>query len=153
MNGTERVRNYIQMRSIQAEIRILESSTRSSQLAAKALGCSVAEIAKSIVFVDEQNTLVVVLSGDKKVDLQKLCGTLGLNLRLATPEEVFSRTGYMVGGVPPFPHRSGVRVVVDSSVLRFPIVWAAAGDNNSLMQISTAELVRASEAQVIEASN
>lgn len=84
VDGTAQVRDYVQTHSVDAEIRVLESSTRNSELAANALGCSIAEIAKSIVFVDEYNTLVVVLSGDRRVDLRRLCDTVGLNLRLAT---------------------------------------------------------------------
>jgi Uncharacterized conserved protein, COG2606 len=152
MEGTTQVRDYVQTHSVHAEIRILDSSTRSSELAAKALGCSIAEIAKSIVFVDEHNTLVVVLSGDKRVDIRKLCDAVGLNLRMATPEEVYTRTGYRVGGVPPFPHSGGVRVVVDRSIQRFDSVWAAAGDHNSLMRVPTADLIRVSGNVVLDIS-
>lgn len=152
MDGTAQVRDYVQTHSVDAEIRVLESSTRNSELAANALGCSIAEIAKSIVFVDEYNTLVVVLSGDRRVDLRRLCDTVGLNLRLATPEEVYDRTGYRVGGVPPFPHRMGVRVIVDRSIQRFESVWAAAGDQNSLMRVPTQDLIRVSGAEVVDIS-
>jgi prolyl-tRNA editing enzyme YbaK/EbsC (Cys-tRNA(Pro) deacylase) len=152
VDGTAQVRDYVQTHSVDAEIRVLESSTRNSELAAKALGCSIAEIAKSIVFVDEDNTLVVVLSGDRRVDLRRLCDTVGLNLRLATPEEVYARTGYRVGGVPPFPHRMGVRVIADRSIQRFESVWAAAGDQNSLMRVPTQDLIRVSGAEVVDIS-
>jgi len=103
------------------------------------LGCTVPEIAKSVVFVGK-STAVVVLSGDRKVDLSKLSLLAGEGIRVAKPDEVRERTGYPIGGVPPFPHGGGVTVYPDSSLARFQRVWAAAGTPNTVFRVRTADL-------------
>ncbi len=113
----------------------LDDSTRTSQIAADVLGCSVSQIAKSIVFVDG-GAVVVVISGDKRVDSKEISRLLGEKVRIAHADEVRKYTGYVIGGVPPFPHVGGVRVLLDSSLSRFEEVWASAGAPNSVMKIS-----------------
>lgn len=122
------------------EMREFGESTKNSALAAEALGCTVAEIAKSVVFVG-RGTAVVIISGDKKVDASKLAREAGEEMRIATAEEVRERTGFPVGGVPPFPHRSGVLVYPDRSLTRFADVWAAAGTPNVVFRIGSSDLM------------
>jgi len=139
--SSKRVSRYLAEAGVKSRIREFADSTKNSSLAAEALGCTVAEIAKSVVFVGP-HTVVVVLSGDRRVDPKKLRNLVGGPVRFATPEEVRNTTGYPVGGVPPFPHRSGVRVFTDSSLARFENVWAAAGAPNAVFQIQAKDLVR-----------
>jgi prolyl-tRNA editing enzyme YbaK/EbsC (Cys-tRNA(Pro) deacylase) len=108
-------------------------------MAADALGCSVAQIAKSIAFIDG-GAVIVVISGDKRVDPKKLSALLGEKVRIADADAVRRGTGYVIGGVPPFPHDEGVRVLLDSSLSRFDEVWTAAGTPNSVMKISISDL-------------
>lgn len=82
-DGLERVRCHIAERGVDPNIVVFNDSTESSELAAKALGCSVAEIAKSVVFTAEQ-TYVVVVSGDMRVSTARLSSVLGLKVKLAT---------------------------------------------------------------------
>ena len=124
-----------------AEFREFGTSTRSSALAAQALGCSVAEIAKSVVFKGRK-AVVVVISGDKRVDSARLSDLEGVPVAFATPDEVREMTGYPIGGVPPFPHSEGVSVLVDSSLLRFGRVWAAGGAPNTVFSVRTEDLLR-----------
>jgi prolyl-tRNA editing enzyme YbaK/EbsC (Cys-tRNA(Pro) deacylase) len=136
-----RVAEYLSKSGVIFEMRDFGESTKNSALAASALGCTVAEIAKSVVFVGER-TAVVIISGDRRIDPEKLAGVIGGTLRIAKPEEVRERTGYPIGGVPPFPHAQGVDVIPDRSLMRFSHVWAAAGTPNSVFRIGTSELVR-----------
>lgn len=119
----------------------LDDLTRTSKMAAEALGCSIAQIAKSIVFVNGE-AVVVVISGDKKVDLKKLSRLLEKKMRIADADTVRKSTGYVIGGVPPFPHEEGVRVIIDSSLQRFDEVWAAAGTPHSVMKLSIGTLMQ-----------
>ncbi len=135
----ERVAEYLGKTGLKTEIREFDGSTRNSALAAKALGCRVEEIAKSVVFLGPA-AVVVVLSGDRRVDVTKLEALVGGPVRVATPDEVKEATGYPVGGVPPFPHREGVTVIPDSSLTRFGAVWAAAGAPNAVFRIRPDEL-------------
>jgi len=126
---------------VKFEIREFEESTRNSALAAQALGCTIAEIAKSVVFVGA-TTAVVIISGDRKVDRERLARAAGEALRIASPEEVRQRTAFPIGGVPPFPHGQGVSVMPDSSLRRFQSVWAAAGAPNAVFRIRVVDLLR-----------
>ncbi|MBS7652625.1 MAG: YbaK/EbsC family protein [Candidatus Bathyarchaeia archaeon] len=137
--GAEDVRRFLRERKVEAEIRELSESTRTSRMAAEALGCDIAQIAKSIVFIDGDATVVVV-SGDKRVDEGKLSNLIGRKVYLADAEDVRRYTGYVIGGVPPFPHGEGVRVLLDSSLKRFEHVWTAAGTPNSVFKIRVEDL-------------
>jgi len=138
--GIARVTGFLAEMGIEARVATLDDSTKTSQMAADALGCTVAEIAKSIVFRGGDTALVVVISGDRRVDTVKLSEAFGGGVSKADADWVRERTGYVIGGVPPFPHGEGVEVFLDSSLRRFEKVWAAAGDPNSVMHISAAEI-------------
>lgn len=137
--GSKRVGEFLTETGLEAQVVTLDDSTRTSQMAADALGCSVAQIAKSIVFIDG-GVVVVVISGDKRVDSKKLSALLGEKVRIADADAVRRETGYIIGGVPPFPHDEGVRVLLDSSLGRFDEVWTSAGTPNSVMKISVSAL-------------
>ena len=141
MGSRERVSEYLSKYGAKYEIREFDESTKNSALAAQALGCSLAEIAKSVVFVGEK-TAVVIISGDKRVDGAKLSSVVGAKLHLAKADEVGDRTGFPIGGVPPFPHGEGIAVLVDASLTRFARVWAAAGTPSSVFEIQTSELLK-----------
>jgi prolyl-tRNA editing enzyme YbaK/EbsC (Cys-tRNA(Pro) deacylase) len=132
--GSRRVNQFLVESGIDAQIVTLDDSTRTSQMAAEALGCSVAQIAKSIVFTSTR-PIVVVVSGDMRVDPRKLSNLLEEEVEIADADTVKRGTGYVIGGVPPFPHDEGVRVVLDASLTRFKEVWTAAGTPNSVMKI------------------
>jgi prolyl-tRNA editing enzyme YbaK/EbsC (Cys-tRNA(Pro) deacylase) len=100
----------------------------------------VAEIAKSVVFSTGRG-IVVVISGDKRVDSAKLSRLIRGELTFATATQVKQITGYPAGGVPPFPHYDGIRVLPDSSLGRFREVWAAAGLPNSVMKLATNDII------------
>jgi len=136
-----RVSEYLSKAGAKYELREFDESTKNSALAAQALGCSSAEIAKSVVFVGEK-TVIVIISGDKRVDGAKLAKVMGAELRVAKAEEVRERTGFPIGGVPPFPHGEGIAVLADASLTRFGRVWAAAGTPNSVFGIGTPDLLR-----------
>ncbi|MBS7620337.1 YbaK/EbsC family protein [Candidatus Bathyarchaeota archaeon] len=120
-------------------------------MAADALKCDIAQIAKSIVFANEK-AIVVVISGDRKVDEKKLSKVLGHKVSIANADEVKKLTGYVIGGVPPFPHNDKVNVVLDSSLKRFKEVWTAAGTPNSVFKISIEDLKKTVGSDFIDVS-
>jgi prolyl-tRNA editing enzyme YbaK/EbsC (Cys-tRNA(Pro) deacylase) len=151
LKGIREVREFVIAAGMEAEILELSpGSTKTSSSAAASLGCSVAEISKSIAFewceaggeTAPCGTVVVVLSGDMLVDERKLRREMNCNtVRKLTPPEVMARTGYAVGGVPPFPHDADVTVLADRSIFRFSTSWAAAGETNAVMRIRPEMLV------------
>ena len=122
------------------------ATTRTAQDAAQQIGCTVAEIVKSLVFLADGAPVVVLCSGADRVDEAKLKAMLGSSgIRRATANEAKSATGFAIGGVPPFGHVADLRVVVDDGLLAFTTVWAAAGLPDAVFPIAPAELLRLSD--------
>ncbi len=151
MSGLDKVKKYLAEKGIDAEIAVLDSSTKTSRIAAEALHCTIAQIAKSIVFKTSK-PIIVVISGDKRVDVEKLSTIIREKAEIASPLYIQEHTGYAVGGVPPFPHSPDVKVYLDASLFRWGYVWAAAGEANAVMKISVKDLHQTTGAEVINVS-
>ncbi len=142
MATTLEVESYLQEQGLRV-IR-LDEPTPTCETAAQALGCSVAEIAKTILFIVGDKPVVIVAPGDRRVKgslLKKALGWSG-KARLPGGDEVTAATGYKPGGVCPFLLPEGVAVVIDSGLMRFDTVYPAAGDDHSGVPVSPGELAR-----------
>lgn len=148
--SVQRVAQALEEKGIVTEIQVLEQSARTAQEAADAIGCSIGQIVKSLVFVAGEEPFIALVSGDNRVDVKKLEKLLQAPVRRATAAEVKTAAGFAIGGVPPLGHASGMRVFVDESLLAYERVWAAAGHPNSVFPIDPAELVKASGGQVVD---
>jgi prolyl-tRNA editing enzyme YbaK/EbsC (Cys-tRNA(Pro) deacylase) len=132
---------------LDVDVKRLDASTGTVQEAAKAVGCRAGQIAKSLVFVADGDPVIVIASGDHRVDPDKLADALDVaEVRQASADEVRAATGFPVGGVPPFAH--GLPVVLDEGLLRHQRVWAAGGDGHSLFEVDPRELVACTRARV-----
>jgi len=147
--GLDIVRSYIDEFGVEAEIVEFKTTTKTSQLAAEALNCTVAQIGKSIVFTNG-STVVVVISGDERVDVEKLSKLRGGKMKKANATTVKKETGYTIGGVPPFPLPENVVTLIDASVERFEAVWVAAGTPNSVMKIRVDDLKKITQANIVK---
>lgn len=150
------VKAYLGERNI--EVWEFEELTPTSETAAKAVGCSVAEIAKSILFVVGDQPVVAVTCGDRRIKGSRLKQAAGLKgkVRLPGEEEVVRYTGYAPGGVCPFLLPPSVRVIIDSAMRRFPRVYAAAGNDRSAVPVTVEQLLSltgGTEAAVSDASD
>jgi prolyl-tRNA editing enzyme YbaK/EbsC (Cys-tRNA(Pro) deacylase) len=135
------------------EFQVLEfdASTRTSQDAAAAIGCSVAEIAKSLIFKSaEGRPVLVIASGINRVDEKKVQALLGQKIGRADADFVRDRTGYAIGGVPPVGHASPPIVLVDSDLQAFSAVWAAAGTPNAVFKTTPADLIRLTQGRLAD---
>jgi Cys-tRNA(Pro) deacylase len=133
------------------DVRRFPEGTRTAADAARAVGCEVAQIVKSLVFMADDRPVVALVSGANRVDLDKLAAATGTRTaRRADGDEARGATGYAIGGVPPFGHASGTTVVVDRDLERHDVVWAAAGLPDAVFAVSPAELVRASGGRVVD---
>jgi prolyl-tRNA editing enzyme YbaK/EbsC (Cys-tRNA(Pro) deacylase) len=127
------------------EVLHFPEGTRTAQDAARAIGCDVAQIVKSLVFVADGEPVLALTSGANRVDPAKisvLCGTSGA--RKATAEEVRASTGYAIGGTPPFGHARPLQCFVDRDLMPLDRVWAAAGTPEGVFPLTPQDLVRAS---------
>ncbi|HEY7084837.1 MAG TPA: YbaK/EbsC family protein [Hyphomicrobiaceae bacterium] len=128
-----------------------ETSTRTSQEAAAAIGCTVAEIAKALIFKSaEGRAVLVIASGVNRVDEKKVQALLGQRISRADADFVRDRTGFAIGGVPPVGHTSRPVVLIDRDLQRLPYVWAAGGTPNAVFRIAPADLIRLTQGQVAD---
>lgn len=120
-----------------------DAGTRTAADAAAAIGCEVAEIAKSLLFraKDTGRPVLVVASGVNRVDEKKVAALIGEKIARADADFVRETTGYAIGGVPPVGHAIAPLTLIDEDLLTFATIWAAAGTPNAVFKLTPAELV------------
>jgi prolyl-tRNA editing enzyme YbaK/EbsC (Cys-tRNA(Pro) deacylase) len=149
-----RVRDAAARKGVALDIVVMDASTHTAADAAAAVGAELGQIVKSLVFVapDAAGGLVPVIclvSGPNRVDVARLARESGEpNVRRATAREAHDLTGYAIGGIPPFGHRSPVRVLMDPALGGYEVVWAAAGTGTAVFPIAPAALRSLSDATV-----
>ncbi|MCV2369218.1 YbaK/EbsC family protein [Roseateles oligotrophus] len=161
-NSSERPDGFIRVQAALAEAchahapEWLEVAARTSQEAADALGVSLGQIAKSVVFKrkSDEAAVLVIASGDKRVDEKKLVPHAG-PLGRADADYVKARTGFSIGGVSPLgflPAADAPQplLFIDQELFRFEVIWAAAGHPNGVFKMSPAELTALTGAPVID---
>jgi prolyl-tRNA editing enzyme YbaK/EbsC (Cys-tRNA(Pro) deacylase) len=135
------------------EVRRFPEGTRTAEDAARAVGCELGQIVKSLVFVADGRPVLALTSGANRVDAAKLAALAGaLEVRRATPEEARAATGFAVGGTPPFGHPSRIPTFLDPDLLAYEEVWAAAGTPDAVFRITPQELRRVTGAEVADFS-
>jgi prolyl-tRNA editing enzyme YbaK/EbsC (Cys-tRNA(Pro) deacylase) len=135
----------------EVEVRRFPQGTKTAEDAARAIGCEVGQIVKSLVFVADDRPVLALTSGANRVDTDRLAALAGAGLvRRATPDEARAATGFAVGGTPPFGHSDRVRTFLDRDLLGYREVWAAAGTPDAVFRTSPDELERASLAEVVD---
>ena len=136
---------------LELEIRQFPEGTRTAEDAARAIGCTVAQIVKSLVFMADDRPILALVSGADRVDVGRLAVETGAaETRRATGDEARAATGFAIGGVPPFGHGSPLTVLVDPGLLEHEVVWAAAGLPDAVFPIRPDDLVRVSGARVAD---
>ena len=123
------------------KVQILEKTARTAKEAANALNCEEGAIVKSLVFKTETEFLVCLISGDKRCSLNKLKKVISKkDVSMASADEVKAQTGFTIGGVSPVGHINDLNIIIDKSLERFQIVYAAAGHPNSIFKIDISKL-------------
>lgn len=136
----ERVKEYFRQYSMDNRIIELNESSATVELAAQALGCEPARIAKSLSFMVDGKAILVISAGDVKVDNAKYKAEFGTKAKMLTAEEVETMVGHAVGGVCPFGINEGVTVYLDESLKRFHTVFPACGSGNSAIELTIPEM-------------
>jgi prolyl-tRNA editing enzyme YbaK/EbsC (Cys-tRNA(Pro) deacylase) len=127
----------------EGQVRELADAVRTAQDAAAALGCAPAAIANSLIFMADEEPVLILTSGGHRVDTAHVATLLGVRkLRRATPEQVRAATGQPIGGVAPVGHPQPVRTLVDIALQPYPVVWAAGGTPHTVFPTTFEELVR-----------
>jgi prolyl-tRNA editing enzyme YbaK/EbsC (Cys-tRNA(Pro) deacylase) len=133
----ERLAQRLARRGLTVEVTTLSDSARTAALAAAALGVEVGQIIKSLVFTRDGEPLIVLCAGDRRVDSARL------GLTTASADYVRGVTGFSIGGVPPLGHDVELETIVDESLRRFAVVWAAAGTPHDVFAVGTEALIDA----------
>jgi prolyl-tRNA editing enzyme YbaK/EbsC (Cys-tRNA(Pro) deacylase) len=127
-------------------VREFPEGTRTAQDAAAAIGCTVGQIVKSLVFVRGEDPVLVLCSGANTVDADRL------GLAKADADLVRRTTGFAIGGVPPYGHPEPLETLVDEDLMRYDEIWAAAGTPRSVFPLTPAQLVERSGGTVARVS-
>ena len=136
---------------IEIDVDRFPAGTRTADDAARAVGCDVSQIVKSLVFIADGSAVIALVSGANRLDPAKLASAVGAeDVRRADGDEARSATGVAIGGVPPFGHIRPVAVVVDHDLLQHERVWAAAGLPDAVFAIQPDALVSVSGGRVAD---
>ena len=136
---------------LEVEVREFPQGTRTAEDAAAAIGCDVAQIVKSLVFVVDDQPVLALVGGADRLDEAKLASVAGGGaVRRANADEVRAATGFAVGGVPPFGHATDLRRFVDHALLQHAVVWAAAGTPMHVFSLDPRTLVTATGAEEVD---
>lgn len=142
--SVERVRNYLKQWDLQDKIQVFEVSSATVELAAQAVGCEPARIAKTMSFLVDGKAALIVLAGDVKIDNRKFKDQFHVKASMIRQEDVERFIGHPVGGVCPFDVKAEVDIYLDDSMKRFDVMYPAAGSANSAVGLTLAELETAS---------
>ena len=133
------------LKKFNSEIKVieLEQTARTANDAANSLNTEVGSIVKSLLFRNEENFFLCLVSGDKRCSLNKLKKIFNSkDLSMASPDEVKDQTGYTIGGVSPVGHKNKLEIFVDESLNRFKNLYAAAGHPNCIFKINFKDLIK-----------
>ena len=136
----EKVREYFKKWNMEDRILEFDVSSATVELAAQALHCEGARIAKTLSFHVGDQAILIVTAGDTKIDNAKYKATFGTKAKMLSFEEVEPLIGHGVGGVCPFGIKEGVKVYLDESMKRFQTVFPACGSSNSAIELTISEL-------------
>lgn len=136
----EKVKEYFDQIGISNKIQEFKESSATVELAAKAVGCEPARIAKTLSFKVNEEAILIVTAGDAKIDNPKYKEKFSSKAKMLTQEEVVEMVGHEVGGVCPFGINDGVSVYLDESLKRFNTVYPACGSGNSAIELSIEEI-------------
>ena len=141
--NVERVVSFAQSAGLNLEVRRFPEGTKTAQDAANAIGVSVGQIVKSLVFGVDDEIVMALVSGSNQLDEEKLAVAAGgTKCSRADADAVRAATGFPIGGVPPFGHSTQLRVFVDPDLLQYDEVWAAAGTWNDVFGANPNDIVR-----------
>lgn len=136
----ERVKTYFKQYGMEEKIREFDVSSATVELAAQALSCEPARIAKTLSFMVDGHAILIVAAGDVKIDNHKYKEQFHAKAKMLSPEEAETLVGHAIGGVCPFAVNEGVTVYLDKSLKRFETVFPACGSSNSAMELTIPEL-------------
>ena len=149
MDAIERFTNAAQIVNVSVAVERFPEGTRTAKDAAAAVGCELAQIVKSLVFVGGGEPYLVLTSGKNRVDESLVAELLEVgSISIASPEQAREATGFAIGGTPPFGHFRPIPTTLDKDLLAYDVVWAAAGTPDTCFPINPRKLLEVTSAVV-----
>ncbi|MEK7514117.1 MAG: YbaK/EbsC family protein [Patescibacteria group bacterium] len=150
--STKRVQAALKKLEFTGEIREMPESTRTAAEAARAIGCEVGQIAKSLIFKIKNTHLpvLIICSGKNRVDEVKISQLIGETIEKADAAFVLEQTGFVIGGISPVGHKQSLRTFIDEDLLSYSEIWAAAGTPRTVFKLTPMDLVKLTKGQVAE---
>ncbi len=149
----ERVAAFLREGSVEARVEEFGEPTKTAEDAARAVGCSLGQIVKSLVFDCDERPILVMIPGDRRADREKIGAAAGCTkVKIAGPDRVREVTGFEPGAVAPFPLPNVSAVYVDRGLLGHRVVWIGAGSTRHVAGLTPADLIRLSQARPIDAA-
>jgi prolyl-tRNA editing enzyme YbaK/EbsC (Cys-tRNA(Pro) deacylase) len=148
----KKVHDFLIANGFACTIKVLPDSARTADEAAKAIGCDVAQIAKSLIFIDKKSgyPILVIASGANQVDISKIESSTGLQLIKADGKFVKERVGFAIGGVPPIGHQEKLQTFLDPTLKNYEWLWAAAGTPFAVFQLNSNEIQKMTSGEFID---
>ncbi|MFS8563590.1 MAG: YbaK/EbsC family protein [Rhabdochlamydiaceae bacterium] len=153
-DSAKKVQDFLVENGFSYAVKELPDSTRTAEEAARAIGCSVAQIAKSLIFIDKASSLpiLVIASGAYQVDIGKIEDATGLQLIKADAKFVKEKVGFAIGGVPPVGHLEKIRTLIDPTLKNYECLWAAAGTPFAVFQLHSSQIQKMTNGEFVEMS-
>jgi len=148
----ERVTEFLRRAAVESRVEEFPAGTKTAEDAARAVGCDVDQIVKSLIFVCDGRPVLVMIGGDRRADRAKVEAAVPCEkAKIAGPDEVRSATGFEPGAVAPFPLPGIETILVDQELLVHEVVWTGAGSHQHVLAIAPADLVRLTRARSADA--
>lgn len=148
--AVNRFEQWLTTTDFEVTVREFPEGTRTAPDAARAVGCEVGQIVKSLVFLAGGRPVVALVSGANRLDETRLGAVAGRPVAKADAETARAATGYSIGGVPPFGHATDLPVFMDRDLFGYNVIWAAAGRPDSVFEIQPERLRELSNAVVVD---
>jgi prolyl-tRNA editing enzyme YbaK/EbsC (Cys-tRNA(Pro) deacylase) len=151
-SSAKRIQNYLIDNGFSCEVKELPDSTRTAEEAARAIGCDVAQIAKSLIFIDKAsgNPILVIASGINQVDIKKIEHSKGFHLVKADGKFIKEKVGFAIGGVPPVGHNEKMVTFLDPTLKNYEWIWAAAGTPFAVFRLSSDEIQKMTDGEFVD---
>jgi prolyl-tRNA editing enzyme YbaK/EbsC (Cys-tRNA(Pro) deacylase) len=150
----ERVSIVLREAGVESTVEEFADGTPTAEEAAKAAGCTIGQIVKSLVFAGDGEFAMVLVPGDMRADRDRIATECGWQkARMATADEVLDVSGFEPGGVAPFPRGAVEHVLMEPSFMRYEVVWAGAGTHSHMVMLSPLDLERLAEARAASISD
>ena len=151
-DSSQRVQDFLHEHNLGIKVIEFKELTRTSQEAAKAIGCEVGQIAKTLIFRGKTTgkPICIIASGKNRVDENKIVQHLGEEIEKPNAEYVLRHTGFAIGGVPPLGYELDIKPLIDEDLMAYQEIWAAAGTPYSVFRLTPNDLRTITEGRVVQ---